>query len=90
MVDVIQGAKEFGLPVGLLVTAVIVLWRENGRLRAKVEELYERWAKTKRGEDEPEAMMRIESFIEEAKATLEELRTTQTSTDEQRRTQTGA
>lgn len=74
MVDVIQGAKEFGLPVGLLVTAVIVLWRENRRLREKVEELYERWAKTKRGEDEPEAMMRIESFIEEAKATLEELK----------------
>lgn len=83
MVDVIQGAKEFGLPVGLLVTAVIVLWRENRRLREKVEELYERWAKTKRGEDEPEAMLRIESFIEEAKATLEELRATQTSTDGQ-------
>jgi hypothetical protein len=82
MVDVLQFAKDFGLPLGLLISAVIVLWRENARLRAKVEELYERWAKTKRGEDEPEAMLRIEGFIEEAKATLEELRETRTSTDE--------
>lgn len=74
MVDVLQFAKEFGLPLGLLVAAVLVLWKENQRLRAKVEELYERWARTKRGEDAPEVMMRIEGFIEEAKATLEEMK----------------
>jgi len=90
MVDIVQFVKDFGLPLGLLVAAVVVLWRETQRLRAKVEELYERWAKSKRGEDEPETMMRIESFIEEAKATLEELRTIRTSTDEQGRTPTGA
>jgi len=75
MPDVLQFAKEFGLPLGLLVVAVLALWKENQRLRTKVEELYERWARTKRGEDEGEVTAKMERMLDEANRALGEMRT---------------
>jgi hypothetical protein len=40
--DTLQVIKDLGLPFGVMVAGIIVLWRENRRLQAKVEELYDR------------------------------------------------
>ena len=74
MPDVLQFAKEFGLPLGLLVVAVLVLWKKLERSEAKKDELYERWAKAKRGEEETEVTVKMERMLDEANRVLGEMR----------------
>lgn len=86
MPDILQFAKDFGLPLGLLVAIALVLWKDRQRLQAKVEELYERLAgmeKTKPAESLAllaGQSVRLKKLLAEANAALEEMRAAQAET----------
>lgn len=45
MTEFAQLVEKFGIPYGVLLSAIIVLWREVQRLRTKNEELHDRLEK---------------------------------------------
>lgn len=45
MAETLQIIKDLGIPFGVLVVGLVVLWRENRRLQGKLEDLYDRLTK---------------------------------------------
>jgi len=92
MTEFTQILEKFGIPYGVLLAAVTVLWREVQRLRQKNEELHDRLEKRapdpvpdKRLEQIVSSAERIETLV---KRMLAKVKPARTSTDEQGRTPT--